>query len=452
MYRATTVFTHRSGARFPDGNVRYSLVLLCSQWIAGLLTLSASLLLRNPLLLPWRETMMVLVFVLPCIPLTRMLLRRRLPRESHACALLLLWIVSLIIAMSQQGEFLWHRYRVQHSDDPPARQLGEHLVIGYSDANEVRRLAERGLIGGVFIGANNVRKRSTSAIREEITSFQEARKAAGLPPLIVATDQEGGIVSRVSPPLPQMPSLAEVIATARPDEIEALAFAYGKTQGHDLAGLGINVNFAPLADLSSPDRRQRFDFRSQIGQRAIASDPARVSPAVVGYAHGLESAGVHATLKHFPGLGRVKADTHIFPAALATEADELEGSDWLPFRHGLRNTRSLLMVGHATLSTVDDEKPASLSRKVIDDIVRRRWGHDGVLITDDLSMGAVVRHGLCAAGTDAINAGVDLLLVSYDTAQYYTILHCLLRAAESGALDTESLANSRKRLSEMSRN
>ena len=155
---------------------------------------------------------------------------------------------------------------------------------------------------------------------------------------------------------------------------------------------------------------------------------------------------MRATLKHFPGLGRVTADTHFFSAALASSEHELEESDWIPFREGLRATQSLLMVGHATLSAVDAKRPASRSAKVIGGIVRERWGHQGVLVTDDLTMGAVVRQGLCSAGVDAINAGIDLLLVSYDAEQYYEIFYCLRQARARGTLNARLLGESQNRL------
>ena len=104
------------------------------------------------------------------------------------------------------------------------------------------------------------------------------------------------------------------------------------------------------------------------------------------------------------------------------------------------------MIGHATLSAVDPDKPASLSRRVVQQIVRDGWQHDGILITDDLSMGAVARHGLCSAGVDAVGASIDLLLVSYDIEQYFTVLHCLMNALRDGNVDRALLETSDRRL------
>lgn len=104
------------------------------------------------------------------------------------------------------------------------------------------------------------------------------------------------------------------------------------------------------------------------------------------------------------------------------------------------------IVGHATQSAVDAHNPASLSRKFIQGIVRNRWGHETVLVTDDMAMAPVVCHGMCYAGMDAINAGTDLLLVSYDSDQYYTIMHCLIQAQIDGRLLRKQLLASGLRL------
>src|SRR5882757_969947 len=105
----------------------------------------------------------------------------------------------------------------------------------------------------------------------------------------------------------------------------------------------MNLNFAPVLDLRPEARRNRLDFNTLIGQRAISDDPAKVSTIAGAYIHGLESAGVNATVKHFPGLGRVRADTHHFNADLGTSLAVLEASDWRPFRDVLAGSKAQLM-------------------------------------------------------------------------------------------------------------
>lgn len=417
-------------------------------WGAVLMALPLAYLLRNPLMTQWRAaaTPMLCVFAVSVLLWLRMPGWRSASRLGHHPILFVLWLSVLFIVAAQEGLFQWHKHQVLHNPVSDAQVLGAHIIIGYTHPEEVKSLVSQGLVGGIFIGTNTMKGKTTEAIAAEVAELQALRKKTGLGPLIVSTDQEGGIVARMSPPLSATPPLADIIAGAPPQDIEALAFAYGQDHGRGLSTLGVNVNFAPLADLSFPRARSRLDFHSLIARRAIDADPHRVSPAVIGYAHGLEAQGVLATLKHFPGLGRVTSDTHLFRANLSSSQNTLEKSDWIPFREGLQSTQSLLMVGHAALSAVDAYNPASLSRKVVQGIVRNRWGHEGVLVTDDMAMAPVVRHGMCDAGVDAINAGIDLLLVSYDTDQYYTIMHCLMVAKRDGRLLDKTLRDSGQRL------
>ena len=438
--------------------------------LAGGVALFLATQLRNPLYLGLRPVLRSLTLGAPLIVLMLLLRpaiwanRKTMAHGSAGCAWLAiaLWLATPIIAATQEGRHLWQRHTVLSlARDVPdaalpqpsetARQLGAHLVISYDALPEMRSLAQSGLIGGVYIGAEALRSRNLFALREEIAELQTVRADAGLPPLIVTTDQEGGIVSRLSPPLMHLPPLAEVIADAPLDDIERRAFDYGALQGRELADLGINVNLAPLADLAAPGSHRRYDLRSLIGQRAIGVDPQRVSRAVIGYTRGLESSGVEATLKHFPGLGRVSGDTHLIPTALAASENDLETRDWIPFREGLAETSALMMVGHATLPTIDATRPASRSRRVVQGIVRDHWKHEGVLITDDLSMGAARQDGTCSAGIEALNAGIDLLLITYDVSQYFEVFACALDAASDGRITAQTLATSDARLAMLRR-
>src|SRR5262249_32753702 len=164
------------------------------------------------------------------------------------------------------------------------------------------------------------------------------------------------------------------------------------------------------------------------------------------YVHGLEASGVGATVKHFPGLGRVLTDTHHFSANLDTPIDELEASDWRPFRDVLAHSNAQLMVGHVTLTAADPDRAASHSKRVVQGIIRDKWRYQGVVMTDDLVMGAIYQRDVCKAVVEAMNAGVDLLLVAYDGAQFYRIFDCALKGARQGRLDVAALRASEVRL------
>ena len=180
--------------------------------------------------------------------------------------------------------------------------------------------------------------------------------------------------------------------------------------------------------------------------RFLYCDTSAVIRGKSSYVRGLEEAGVGATVKHFPGLGRVRRDTHIVSADLDTPIEQLEVSDWLPFKDLLVGTRADLMVGHVNLTAVDPGRAASHSKAVIDGILRKKWNYQGVIITDDLVMGAVYGRHICTAVVEALNAGADLLLVAFDSDQFYRIFACASEAAAQNRLDSEMLRDSDARL------
>ena len=142
----------------------------------------------------------------------------------------------------------------------------------------------------------------------------------------------------------------------------------------------------------------------------------------------------------------MRADTHHFNADLDTPTGELEATDWRPFRDVLSSTGARLMVGHVAVNALDPGRPASHSKAVVDGLIRKGWNYQGVVMTDDLVMGAIYKHDVCTAVVEALNAGVDLLLVAYDGLQFYRLFACATDAAARGGLDTIMLHDSETRL------
>jgi beta-N-acetylhexosaminidase len=420
---------------------RIGLILL---WLAAPLVAFAAANKNDPYLLVLRGAGNI-ALVVASIAIIIVLLRRGGWRSKAGKLLVTLWCVPPLLMSAAHLKFELRKHDVLATSANEARQLGPHFMVGYSSFPEVARLAEQGLIGGVYVTRHNIRGRTVEALRAEIAALQDKRRIAGLPPLVVAADQEGGIVGHLAPPLTKMPALATLAGLA-PDEQQAKATEFGRIHGRELAGLGVNLNLAPVLDLKPPMRRNRLDFHTLIGQRAIATDPVVVGAIASAYVRGLEESGVGATLKHFPGIGRVRTDTHHFSANLDTPVRELEATDWLPFREVLSHSRSALMVGHVTLTAVDADRAASHSKRVVEGVIRESWGYQGVVMTDDLVMGAIYQHDVCKAVVEAINAGVDLLLVAYDGAQFYRIFACALDGSRQGKLDTAMLRASEARL------
>lgn len=421
-------------------------ILLLLAWSSGLAFTIAGAFNNHPFLLSLRGPKAVAMSAISLLMMV-LLWKWGFWRRSGLAGrwLAVLWLLPPLSLLSAAESFEVTRRGVLQTEPALAERLGRHFIVGYSSYDEVAQLAEKGLIAGIYVGRVNVAQRKPPAIKAEIAALQERRRRAGLLPLIVAADQEGGVVSHLSPPLTPLPALS-TLAELPPDVRAKKAEEFGRTHGRELASLGITLDFAPVLDLKPKDKRSRLDINTMTAERAISENPTVVSEVALAYVRGLESAGVGATVKHFPGLGRVRGDTHIVSAELDTPLDELAVSDWLPFKDLLAGTSAQLMVGHVSLTAVDRGRPASHSKAVIDGILRKQWNYQGVVITDDLVMGAVYGRNICTVVVEALNGGADLLLVAYDASQFYRIFACASDAALQNRLDLEALRDSDARL------
>jgi beta-N-acetylhexosaminidase len=416
-----------------------------SLWLLGLLLLVMSANLNDPYLIMLRGFGSAGLLV-ACLVVLGVLIYRGAPgRGMFGTLLVLLWCLPPLAMAAAKITFEARKQAVLRAEGAEVKDLGQHFITGYTSFANVAPLAEKGLIGGIYISHHNIEGRTAAALKSEIASLQELRRNAGLTPLIVAADQEGGIVSHLSPQLTSLPALSTLVDLP-PDRRARMAGEFGRTHGRELADLGVTLNFAPVVDLRRSQGRNPFDFNSLISRRAISDDPATVAEIAAAYVGGLEASGVGATVKHFPGMGRVQADTHHFRASLDTSLPELEASDWIPFREVLTRSNAVLMVGHVAVTAIDPARPASHAKGVIDGLIRKKWDFQGLIVTDDLVMGAISQHGVCAAVVEALNAGVDLLLVAYDGMQYYRMFDCALGAFARGGLDSTMLRDSDARL------
>lgn len=340
------------------------------------------------------------------------------------------------------------RTEILAADSTRLERLGRHIIIGYHGLADVKALVERRAIAGVFITDHNVRRRKVEDIRADIDMLQAIRKEQGLPPLIIAADQEGGSVSRLSPPLKFQRSLGSLLAKVKTDEERrTIVEAYAVEQAGELARLGVTLNFGPVVDLNL-DPSNRSDGETRLRLRAISSDPYTVAKVAGWYCDTLAEAGVMCTLKHFPGLGRVRRDTHVASAEINVTEGTLELNDWVPFRRTMDRPNAVTMMGHVRVGVLDKTAPASYSQTVIGDLLRRSWDYDGLIVTDDFSMGAITRGkpGIGAAAVKSLNAGADLVLVSFSEKHLDTMMSALLAADEAGEIDPAALARSRARL------
>lgn len=414
--------------------------------LAGVCVLAAYYL-PDPHLLPLRVWVTLGLLLLSTLSLVAAL-RHWSHHKVLAATNTALWLTVFgLTVAAASADFRYRQLLLNAAERDPAlmSRLGTHLVIGYDQPEEIHELIQRGLIGGVFVTHRNAAGKSLRQLHDELALLQNLRRQAGRPPLIIATDQEGGPVSRLSPPLPQQPALSSVLsADLSTQEIAAAAARYGAEQGRALAALGVNVNFGPVVDLKPGHAPGRLDLHTRIAERAIADDPEQVALVAQAYSRELLAHGVTPTLKHFPGLGSVRDDTHHFNAHLGASVQDLSTRDWRPFQRVLDQIPAMMMVGHVVLDALDDANPASVSSAVLNGLLRQKWRFNGILISDDMSMAPIYNRGLCRSAIESLNGGMDLLLIAYDWKKYYMMMDCLRHAKESGAL--RSLEQSRERL------
>jgi beta-N-acetylhexosaminidase len=300
----------------------------------------------------------------------------------------------------------------------PAASPGRLMMVGLPSPqldSHTRATLERLQPGGVILFARNLDSSEQTA-----TLIDEVRRL--LPyPLLVALDQEGGRVSRLERWIGPTPTAA---ALARAGERSTRAF--GGSTGRALGALGFNIDFAPVVDLCTEEAV------NGIGDRSFGTDPHRVVSLAGAFLDGLQQTGVAGCLKHFPGLGSTCVDSHERLPTDPRGRDELEANDLIPFRR-LATRAVAVMVGHGAYPSIDSEpsRPATLSPVLVRDLLRGNLGFEGLVVSDDLEMGAVApldRNG--QAAVLAVEAGCDLILYCARLDRAERALAALVRAMD----------------------
>jgi beta-N-acetylhexosaminidase len=237
--------------------------------------------------------------------------------------------------------------------------------------------------------------------------------------LLVAVDQEGGRVNRITDGVTVFPSAAVLSG-----DTDAVREA-GYVTGLQVSGLGVNVVLAPVADVI------RSDLNSFIGNRSYGADPQVVADMVTASVGGLQDSGVAAAVKHWPGHGGTEVDSHRTLPVLDVTRPGWEARERLPFQAAIENDVSIVLVGHLAIPALDPGgAPATVSPLLIDGLLRQELGFDGVVMTDALNMGAVSDRDPGRLVVEAVAAGVDVLLVPPDLAVAYEALRTAVETGE----------------------
>ncbi len=276
--------------------------------------------------------------------------------------------------------------------------VGRLFMIGFHGTEvtgELKEVIRQVRPGGVILFKRNVE--NPVQLAEMCAEMQRISLDVGAGPLFIAIDQEGGVVTRLAAPFRQFPSQGE-LKDAHYDDV----FRRGAQMAEELTLVGINVNLAPVLDVRRPDDDTKNFWRS------FSEDPHRTAMLGIGLIRGLQNNNVLACAKHFPGLGRARVDPHV---ELPTVDGDLE-QELIPFIGAIAQDVAAVMMSHAVYPSLDPDWQASLSHAAIDGLLRKRLAYHGLVITDDLEMGAVSRKfTLPECSAHAFRAGSDILLI-----------------------------------------
>jgi beta-N-acetylhexosaminidase len=230
---------------------------------------------------------------------------------------------------------------------------------------------------------------------------QACAAGCGLPPLFIAIDQEGGQVARLKPPFTQFPGNP---AMQHPDD----AIHFARVTAEELHRIGVNMDMAPVLDIAAQG------VESIMAGRAFGSDPQWVATMGMTVINELQKRGIMAVAKHFPGIGRTVLDSHLALPDLDIDIETLAAVDLIPFKTAIAGQVSGIMLSHIRYTGIDPVWPASLSPAVTADLLRRQMGYDGVVMTDDLDMGAIKpAYAIETAIDQMLIADVDIALICH---------------------------------------
>ena len=306
------------------------------------------------------------------------------------------------------------------------QKIGQLMISGFSGtdlSHEETQLIASGRIGGVILFKQNIE--SKKQLLELINDIKSNNPAENRP-LFISLDEEGGRVSRLPEGKTEFPSSLMIgkIGDA------ALSEEVGRVIGEEAGAFGFNVDYAPVLDIfSNPDN-------TVIGDRAYGTTAAEVSVHGIAVMKGLQKTGMISAIKHFPGHGDTSIDSHeSLPVVNKTKA-QLEERELIPFREAIEEGADMIMVAHIKYPKIDSSgKPASLSSVMVQDILREDLGYDGVVITDDLEMGAIEQnYGSGEAAVLALEAGVDIFLFGHTPDKASEAYEAIRTAVETGRL------------------
>jgi beta-N-acetylhexosaminidase len=316
------------------------------------------------------------------------------------------------------------------------RQIGRLLIAGFNGQQipvELKSLAREFGLGGVILFARNI------AAPEQVGDLcYEATRLDPELPAWVSVDQEGGRVARLKAPFTEWPPMATLGRSGD----ATLARRFARALASELKAVGVNLDYAPVLDVHTNPRNR------VIGDRALAEKAGEVARLGSEIVRGLQQEGVAACGKHFPGHGDTTADSHLELPLVEHPPERLREVELVPFRAAIEAGVATIMTAHVFIPALDEQRPATLSRRVVSDLLRGELQYDGVILSDDLEMKAIAKtYTVPDAAVGAIAAGCDgLLICSGNVDVQAETLEALVYAVEQERVPYKRLEDALTRL------
>lgn len=306
-------------------------------------------------------------------------------------------------------------------------------IEGVELSEKSREMIREDKVGGIIFFKDNL------VNANQIVTLLNSIKAENMQqqyPLFLGIDQEGGKVTRI-PELNNLPTNKQIGKKDNP----ALAFQLGELLGKQLNAFGFNLDFAPVLDVDSNPNNP------VIGDRSFGSDPKLVSELGISTMKGLQSENVISVIKHFPGHGDTEVDSHIELPIVSKNMKELQALEFIPFQNALKSGADVVMIGHILLPEIDANKPSSISNVVITKILREQLKYEGVVMTDDMTMKAILdNYEIGEAAVEAVKAGNDIVLIAHDYEKVHRAIQAILEAVRNEEIKVEQIDRSVERI------
>jgi beta-N-acetylhexosaminidase len=309
-------------------------------------------------------------------------------------------------------------------------KIGQLFIFGLEgtelDENVIKAIEENH-IGGFIFFKNNIVNAGQAV---KLLNGLKERNSSNRLPLFLAVDEEGGIVSRLSDIYLDLPS-ARTIGNVNDEKI---SLEYGKVLGERVKELGFNMNFAPVLDVNSNPKNP------VIGKRAFGTEVGTVAKHGLKVMEGINSNNVISVVKHFPGHGDTSTDSHIGLPVIDKSLKQMENLELIPFARAIEKDVDAIMVAHILFTQLDGENPATLSPKVISELLREELSFDGVVISDDMTMGAITEnYTIEEASYKFLKAGGDILLICHEYENQIKALSRIKEEVEKGNISEQEL-------------